>query len=108
MKAVIADTSCLILYQKINGFHILKNTFNEIIITKEVEEEYGLPLPGWFKIKPISDHNLYLELRRKLGKGEASSIVLANEMENCLLIIDEKRGRNLAEEMSLRIIGSLG
>lgn len=108
MIIVIADTSCLITYDKINGFDILKKTFNEIIITKEVAEEYGHELPNWIVIKSYDNKKEYTELRISLGKGEASSIVLAKELEGSLLIIDEKRGRKIARKMSVNIIGSLG
>ena len=33
---------------------------------------------------------------------------MALEFENSLLIIDEKKGRKIAEEMKIEIIGSLG
>ena len=41
MKAIIADTSCLIIYDKINKLEILQDTFVELIVTSEVAEEFG-------------------------------------------------------------------
>jgi predicted nucleic acid-binding protein len=108
MKAIIADTSCLIIYEKINQFGILEKTFEEILITKEVAEEFGYDLPDWIKIAEISDKEKYLRLTEHLGRGEASSITLALEMKECLLIMDEKKGRRIAEELKVDIIGSLG
>lgn len=107
MRAVIADTSCLIIYEKINKSEILKNTFLELIVTPQVAEEFG-DLPAWIIIKKIENQAKYLELTNGLGKGEASSIVLALEIENSLLIIDEKKGRKIARDHSVEIIGSLG
>lgn len=43
-----------------------------------------------------------------LGQGEASSIALASQMKNSLLIIDEKKGRIAALKHGISIIGSLG
>jgi predicted nucleic acid-binding protein len=43
-----------------------------------------------------------------LDKGEASSIALCIETEKSLLIIDEKKGRRIAQELKLKIIGTLG
>ena len=59
-------------------------------------------------IKEVTDKGQYSRLVENLGKGEASSITLALEFENSLLIIDEKKGRKIAEEMKIEIIGSLG
>ena len=37
----------------------------------------------------------------------ASAIALALEIKDCLLIIDEKKGRKLAKELKIKIIGTL-
>jgi predicted nucleic acid-binding protein len=107
MKAIIADTSCLIIYDRINQLEILQHTFSELIVTDKVAAEFG-ELPDWISIRQFTNKKQYLELARELGKGEASSIALALEFENCLLIIDERKGRKVAEELKIEIIGSLG
>ncbi|MEM9835182.1 MAG: DUF3368 domain-containing protein [Bacteroidota bacterium] len=43
-----------------------------------------------------------------LDLGEAESIALAMELKADYLIIDEKRGRGIAEERGVRIVGVLG
>ncbi|MDI9365773.1 MAG: hypothetical protein QM541_12535 [Flavobacterium sp.] len=45
-KAIIADTSCLILLTNIQELDLLQKLFGNIITTNEVAEEYGLPLPS--------------------------------------------------------------
>jgi len=107
MKAIIADASCLIIYDKINQFEMLEKIFPELMVTSQVAEEFG-DLPDWIKIQEVTNVNQYLRLVESLGKGEASSISLALETENSLLIIDEKKGRKIAEELNIEIIGSLG
>jgi uncharacterized protein len=42
-----------------------------------------------------------------LDKGEASVIALALEIENSVIIIDEKKGRKIAKNLNLEVIGSL-
>ncbi len=42
-----------------------------------------------------------------MDEGEASAIALALETKNCFLIIDEKKGRKLAENLHLKIAGTL-
>ena len=108
MKVVIADTSCLIVYDKIQRLDILRKTFPELIITQQVREEFGT-LPDWLNISIIEEKDeLYLELLNTLGQGEASSIALASQMKNSLLIIDAKKGRIAALKHGISIIGSLG
>jgi len=108
MKAIIADASCLIICDKINKLEILRDTFVELIVTDEVAEEFEGELPGWIAIRQITNQNQYLELAKNLGKGEASSITLALEFDDSLLVIDERKRRKVAEEMKIEIIGSLG
>ena len=86
MRVIIADTSCLILYDKINQFEILQKTFTELIVTREVAEEYG-ELPNWVTTKEVTDNGQYLKLAEDLGKGEASSIALALEFRTCLKFV---------------------
>jgi predicted nucleic acid-binding protein len=43
-----------------------------------------------------------------LEAGEASSITLAWQYRDCLLILDEKRGRRVASALGLRITGTAG
>lgn len=81
--------------------------FTELTVTPEVAEEYG-ELPNWISITGVNDQTEYSKLLTNLGKGEVSSISLALEIDKSLLIIDEKKGRRVAEELNIEIIGSLG
>ena len=108
MNVIVADTSCSIIYEKVNQIEILEKTFGKLLITKEVAGESGPDLPDWIKIIEILDKEKNLRLTEHLGRGEASFIRLALEMKKCLLIIDERKGRRIAEELKVEIIGSLG
>jgi predicted nucleic acid-binding protein len=107
-KIILSDTSCLIALSNINQLGILKNLFQEIIITEEVEKEFGEPLPDWINIKTVKNKTKQFELEKRLDKGEASSIALALETDNSTLIIDEIKGRKIAEFFHIDIIGTLG
>jgi len=107
MRVIIADTSCLILYDKLGRWDILQQTFEDLRVTEEVAQEFG-ELPAWIKVETTPDRSQYRQLLNELGAGEASSIALALSLESSLLIIDEKRGRRKAQEYHLDIIGSLG
>ena len=105
---VIADTSCLIVLEKINRLELLHNIFDKITITFEVKEEFGKALPTWIDIETIHDRTKQKILELELDKGEASAITLALENEKSLLLIDEKKGRKIAQRVGLKITGTLG
>ena len=54
-KVIISDTSCLILFEKIDEFKLLRTLFGVIITTQEVADQFGLPLPSWIEIKAPSE-----------------------------------------------------
>jgi predicted nucleic acid-binding protein len=107
-KIIISDTSCLIALSKINQLEILRSLYNQIIITKEVFTEYGSPLPDWIMIFEVKNTQKRAELEERLDKGEASSIALALEIDNSTLIIDEIKGRKIAQSLNIDIIGTIG
>jgi predicted nucleic acid-binding protein len=65
-------------------------------------------LPEWIKDKEVQNKTQQNALELILDKGEASVIALCLETENSLLIIDEKKGRRIAQELGVKIIGTLG
>ena len=107
-KIIISDTSCLIALGNIGLLHILRDIFHEVIITEEVKKEYGENLPKWFIVLKVKDPSKTIEIATRLDIGEASSIALALELENTMLIIDEIKGRNVARSYNLEIIGTIG
>lgn len=76
-KAIISDTSCLIALSKIDRLSLLKDLFQEIIITEEENQEFGSNLPEWILIRKAKNSRKQNELQSILDKGEASSITLA-------------------------------
>ena len=85
-EITVADASCLIVLQNIGELSLLQKLFGEIFITEVVKKALELIL----------------------DKGEASSIALCLENTDSLLIIDEKKGRRIAQELGVKIIGTLG
>lgn len=105
---IISDTSCLILLDKIEELELLKRLFGYIITTQTVAEEFGGKLPEWIIIQNPKDKSNQLILETSLDKGEASAIALAMEQADCLLIMDELKGRKLAKQLGLAVTGTLG
>ncbi len=107
-KTIVSDTSCLILLEKIGELELLHNVFGEILITQNIADEYGLTLPKWITIQNPTDQKYQKTLETSVDKGEASAIALAVELTDCLLIIDDLKGRNLAETLGIKITGTFG
>ena len=107
-KIVISDTSCLITLSNVGLLNILQKLYQEVLITSEVKEEFGESLPEWIRVRKVQNYSQQLELETKLDKGEASSITLALDLEDSVLIIDEFKGRKIAKSYNLEIIGTIG
>jgi predicted nucleic acid-binding protein len=107
-ERIIADTSVLIIFDRIDRFDILKGVYQEIYTTPEVAGEFMKPLPEWIKIIPVKDEKYQAFLETQLDIGEASVIALATEDDNNLLILDDLKARKLAARLGIKITGTLG
>lgn len=107
-RVIISDTTILIALDKIDSLNLLEQLYESIIITPEVKDEFGEPLPNWIKTEEVSDKSKVKLLGLELDLGESSAIALALENQNSLLIIDEKKGRKIAKAMGIDVTGTLG
>lgn len=117
MHKVVSNTTPLISLLKINHLTLLRDLYSEIYIPKEVytelekgkSKEYYKDLSeiDWIKIREINDKKS-LSYFLDLDKGEAETIILANEINADLVIIDEILGRFHAKNSNLKVTGTLG
>lgn len=107
-RIIIADTTCLIVLSHINHLEILYKLFGEITVTSKVAEEYGVQLPSWINVDNPKDSKTELIILQDLDEGEASSIALAMESDESLLVLDDLKARKYANQLDLKIIGTLG
>lgn len=107
-SVIISDTSCLILLDKIEELNLLNKLFGRVTITQEIAHEFKKELPEWFIVEEPSNKTYQKILEASLDKGEASAIALAIEQTDCLLIIDDYKGRKYAEQLGIKITGTLG
>lgn len=129
LPLVIADASPLIALARIEQLDLLKMLFDDIVITETVQQEVlaggdfadSQPIKhaiedGWVQVKRYNsptEHSInaisYVE---GLDAGETSSLLYASELKNngqsVIVLIDEAKGRNIAERLSLEVIGSVG
>ena len=57
MPAIISDTSCLILLDKIEALLLLQKLFGSISVTKIVADEFGKELPDWIQVHTLENEN---------------------------------------------------
>jgi len=108
MPNYISDTSCLIVLDNIDMLFILKELYENIFITQEVLKEFEKPIPEWIKVREVNDKKYLKLLSTFIDLGEASSIALALEKEDIILILDDLKARKLANKLNLQITGTLG
>lgn len=105
---VISDASPLIALADIGRLSLLQSMFGEVVITDVVRREVQADLPEWITVENVYDFDTYEALKQQLDPGEASAIALSMETPNCLLIMDERKGRSVAKELGVEVIGLLG
>lgn len=114
--AIISDSSSLIMAARLGRLDLLTNLFQHIHVPQRVAEEITakedavarlvLNHPA-FSVVASTNHTLLALLDGTLDYGEAEALALAQEKQ-LLLLIDEKKGRKIAKNMGLKIIGLLG
>ncbi len=109
--AVVSDSTTLIILENQNRFDLLSNLFASIFIPQavwdEIHRKKGFILPDFITLCPIEATDELSILLYLLDQGESEAIVLAKS-KNLPLIIDEKKGRKIASNMGIQIIGLLG
>ena len=108
MRRVIADTSCLIVLDKIDSLFILEEMYESVLVTPTVKAEYGKELPAFIEVRTVGNPNYGALLRGIVDPGEASSLALAFEVEDPLLILDDRKAQSVAKEAGIHLTGTLG
>lgn len=119
---VISDTSPITNLAAIGKLPILQGLYEYIVIPAKVYGEMvgiGKVVPGtteiqefsWIKTQEVINQQQILDIcdgRENIDLGEAAAIVLALETRARVLLMDEKRGRAIAAEYGLNVVGLLG
>lgn len=107
---VVSDTSPISALILIDHVHLLRDLYEDVRVPEAVAFELGRlhpTLPSWIKIETVTDRGSVDLLKDKLGPGESEAIVLSEEKHADLLLIDDKRGRRIARERGIHVIGLL-
>lgn len=116
---VVCDASPLISLSAIGHFELLHQLYGEIYIPEAVGAEVlgsGLKRPGtrelreaeWVHTLSVENDFLVRALEGELDRGEAQAVALAVELNADLLLVDERRGRGVAQRFGIKVIGALG
>lgn len=118
MRLVVADTSPVFYLLSIDQIELLPRFFGKTFIPNAVHRELGHPsapelvrqwvarLPEW--VEMISVEALDDTALLPLGAGEREAITLALSMRADLILIDERKGTNVALDKGFEVTGTLG
>lgn len=116
-KIVVSNTSPLITLASIDKLDTLKKLYGKIYIPNAVLDEVNagkgkigyVDIDAFDWIIPKKINNVFsMNYLIDLDKGEAETIILAEELHADIVLIDEKFARSFAEIRGLTLSGSLG
>ena len=114
---IVSDTSPVIALAFCDKLDLLDKLFDRICIPQAVFKELAVPgkpkageIIKWAKDKVISAKNTAVVkvLSMNLDLGESEALSLYWEIGADFLLIDEKRGRNIAFRNGVKTIGTVG
>lgn len=118
---VLSDTTPIISLLKIDRLYLLEKLFDEVLIPSAVYQE--LTSNSRFQaeaktirecafIKTVSVENeelvRSLMIQSGLDQGESEAIICSGEVDADLLLMDEVKGRQVATQKGIRIMGTIG
>lgn len=108
---VVSDTSPITSLITIQRIDLLHDLFDTVLIPPAVEREllaFHNELPEFIRVETALDFATLQRLRPMLDEGEAEAIALAKKQQPDWLLMDETKGRVIAEGEGLRVIGLAG
>jgi len=112
---VVADASPLIGLAAARAFHVLRELYGTATITRLVKDEVtghanrpgareleAAMREGWIRVAPAPPETWEFPT---LDSGEASTIALAREHADALVLMDDARGREQAAALGLEVLG---
>lgn len=114
---VVSDTSPLLNLIRIGHLGLLRALYHEVTLPPAVHDELVATLEGssladvtrsasWLRVIEPVDRRRVAELAAELDAGESEAIVIAQELRSDLLLMDERKGRQIASSLGLNTVGS--
>lgn len=107
MNSAITDSTCLIGLERIQQLFILPQVFSPIFIPPAVQAEVGISA-DWLQVQLPQNTSTVTALKAQLDDGEAEAIALALEFDNIPIILDDLSARQIALQLNLKVIGTVG
>lgn len=113
---IASDTTSLIVLEKLDSLYILCELFDRVLIPSIVLDEMKVGSPSihqklqefnCLQITQVETSKRLNSLLSVLDAGEANAIELAIALE-LPLIIDERKGRQIAKQLGIRVTGFAG
>ena len=121
IRVVVADTGPLIALARVARLDLLRRLYHDALVPPAVHTELSLDSArpgakllakafeaGWIKAQPVVDAVAVSELTQLLGPGESEAIILAEQENARFLLIDDARGRRVARERGVAVVGVAG
>jgi predicted nucleic acid-binding protein len=108
---VVSDTSPISALLIIGEVELLHKVFGDVIIPVAVYTELlrTFPtIPDWIRVAGVKDATRVEAFHTLVDAGEAEAIQLAKEIHADRILIDDNKGRKLAESEGLHAIGLIG
>lgn len=113
---VVSDTSPILSLALIGRLELLRELYGTITIPEAVRSEivstdqHGareFSQADWIDVRPIDPDIVLKLLLREVARGEAEAIELALQLKAEVLLIDERKARQLAAYLELNVVGLL-
>jgi predicted nucleic acid-binding protein len=116
----ICDSTVLINFAAIDRLDVLQACFEKLLIPNAVyAETIGANFRdwqrltqavsgGWIEVHPILPSQTDPEIPLELSEGERETIILGLELDDAQLLLDEHPARQVAKQLNLKVLGTLG
>ena len=112
---VVSDSSPLIALSSVDRLDLMQRLFDTVIIPVSVRDEVmgtaakiAEELPTFIHVESVVAELPVRFLKMNLHAGESEAIALALERGIQGIILDDKLAREIAAELGLKVIGTLG
>lgn len=107
---VVSNSTPLIALEKIGKLEILRKIFTEIYIPESVYREVyespktGMQKPDWVRTSSVTNKIAVESLLQLLDRGEAETLVLAQEFTADRVLMDDRKGFKIGRSLNLLLL----